>query len=152
MKAIRSLSILTLVLILCMTLMPVASAHRVYIQEQITEVQIRTWYGGGTPMVDADVEIFSIKDGEEKLYLEGKTDKDGMFYFAPKLGVSEYRVVVSATGHRTEKMIDMAGGVQEEAELPLSMRILAGFGYLAGLAGIGMILSARKLKKEQENY
>jgi len=151
MKAIRSLTILTLVLILCTTLMPVASAHRVYVQEQINEVQIRAWYGGGTPMADADVEIFFIKDGAEKLYLENKTDEDGMFNFTPKLGVSQYRVVVSATGHSAEKIIDMAGGVQEEAELPLSMRILAGFGYLAGLAGLGMILSARKLKKEQEN-
>ncbi|HJH30878.1 MAG TPA: hypothetical protein C5S50_01490 [Methanosarcinaceae archaeon] len=135
-----------------MTLMPVASAHRVYIKEQIKEVQIWTYYGGGTPMVDADVEIYSIKDGQEELYLEGMTDQDGMFYFEPKLGVSQYRTIVSATGHSTDKKIDLAGGIQqEEAELPLFMRMFVGFGYLAGLAGIGMLFAARKIKREHSN-
>lgn len=149
MRISKTLNFMLLVLVLCTTLMPVASAHRVYLLEQINEVQIKSWYGGGTAMADADVEIYSIKDGQEELYLEGKTDSEGMFYFTPKLGVSKYRAVVSATGHSTDKVIDFAGGMQqEEAELPLAMRIFAGFGYLIGLAGIAMYLAARKLKNE----
>ncbi|MGP8319329.1 MAG: hypothetical protein ACT6FD_00850 [Methanosarcinaceae archaeon] len=152
MKMINYLSVLILILVLFMTLMPIASAHRVYIKEQINEVQIWAYYGGGTSMADAEVKIYSVKDGKEELYLEGMTDQDGMFYFEPKLGISEYRTIVSATGHSAEKIIDLAGGIQqEEAELPLFMRIFVGFGYLLGLAGIGMFLAARKMKREYSN-
>ena len=151
MKAIRIMSLLALVLILCTAFCPLTSAHRVYVREQVKEMQIKAWYGGGYPMAYADVTIYANSTSGEELYLKGKTDKEGMYYFTPKLGVSGYRVVVEATGHRAEKEFDLAGGSQETAELPLYMRILAGFGYLIGLAGIGMLFSARKLKKEYGN-
>lgn len=152
MKIIRIMGILALVLILCTALCLPASAHRVYVKEQVNEVQIRAWYGGGAPMAHADVMIYANSTSGEELYLEGTTDEEGMYYFKPKLGVSGYRVVVEATGHKAEKEFDLAGGgSQEPAEIPLSMRIVAGFGYLIGLAGIGMLFAARKLKKEYEN-
>ena len=148
MKAIRIIGLLTLVLILCTALCLPASAHRVYVKEQVNEMQIRAWYGGGAPMAYADVMIYANSTSGEELYLEGTTDEKGLYYFVPKLGVSGYRVVVEATGHRAEKEFDLAGGgSQETAELPLSMRIVAGFGYLIGLAGIGMLLAARKLNE-----
>ena len=157
MKAIRSLGVLALVLILCMALMPPASAHRVIVQGQVSEIQIKAYYGGGaaTPMADGDVEIYAIKDGQEELYLTGKTDDAGMFYFAPKIGVSEYRVAVEATGHKGEETVNLAEGAgiteaEQEAGLPVT-GIITGFGYLAGLAGIAMIITARKMKKQYEN-
>lgn len=141
--------ILTLVLILCLALAPAASAHRVHVMCQVDSIQVRAWYGGGDPMTDAKVEIYTIRNGEEKPYLTGSTDEEGFFYFAPKLGVSEYKVVASAEGgHRGEEIINLESGVgQEEPEIPLAMRIIAGFGYLTGLAGIGMVMSARKKQK-----
>jgi nickel transport protein len=152
MKTIRSLIVLALLLILCMALMPPASAHRVYVKEQVTGVQVKAWYGGGDPMAGANVEIYANTTNGEELYLKDKTDEKGIFQFKPKLGVSGYRVVVEATGHRAEKTFNLLGGSgQEAAELPLFARVLAGFGYLAGLAGIAMILAARKMKKEHEN-
>lgn len=152
MKTIRIMGILALVLILCTALCLPASAHRVYVKEQVNEMQIRAWYGGGAPMAYADVTIYANSTSGEELYLEGATDDKGIYYFTPKLGVSGYRVVVEATGHKAEKEFDLAGGgSQEPAEIPLSMRIVAGFGYLIGLAGIGMLFAARKLKKEYEN-
>ncbi len=149
MKAIRIIGILALVLILCTALcLPPVSAHRVYVREQVNEVQIKAWYGGGAPMAYADVTIYANSTNGEELCSEGKTDEKGMFYFTPKIGISGYRVVVEATGHRAEKEFDLAGGgSQEAAELPLFARMLAGFGYLIGLAGIGMLLAARKLNK-----
>ena len=56
--------------------------------------------------------------------------------------------MVSHSGHQKEITFNVAGseGSGEEAELPLSARIIAGFGYLVGLAGFGMYLSARKTK------
>ncbi|RZN13472.1 MAG: carboxypeptidase regulatory-like domain-containing protein [Methanosarcinales archaeon] len=149
MKAKRIISLLALVLILCTALcLSPASAHRVYVREQVNEVQIKAWYGGGAPMAYADVTIYANSTNGEELYLEGATDENGIFHFTPRIGISKYRVVVEATGHRAEEMFDlMGGGSQETAELPLFARMLAGFGYLAGLAGIGMLLAARKLNK-----
>ena len=152
MKIIRIMGILALVLILCTALCLPASAHRVYVKEQVNEMQIRAWFGGGEPMAHADVMIYANSTSGEELYLEGATDEEGMYYFKPKLGVSGYRVVVEVTGHRAEQEFDLAaGGSQEPAEIPLYMRIVAGFGYLIGLAGIGMLFAARKSKKEYEN-
>ena len=151
MKTIRIIGLLTLVLILCTALCLPASAHRVYVREQVKEMQIKAWYGGGAPMAYADVTIYANSTNGEEPYLEGKTDETGMYYFPPKIGVSQYRVVVEATGHRAEGEFDLMGGSQEAAELPLFARMLAGFGYLIGLAGIGMLFAARKLKKEYES-
>ena len=163
MKTIKSLLVLALLLILCMALIcPLASAHRVIVQGQVSEIQIKAYYGGGSadPMVDADVEIYAIKGDGEELYLTGKTDDAGMYYFQPLIGVSEYRVVVEATGHSGEETVNLSEGAglteaeQAEAEkegaLPIT-GIITGFGYLAGLAGIAMLITARKMKKEYEN-
>ncbi len=158
MNTIRSLLVLALILILCMALIcPPASAHRVIVQGRVSEIQVKAYFGGGdaAPMADANVEIYAIKDGQEELYLTGKADADGMFYFAPKIGVSEYRAVVEATGHKGEETVNLAEGAgiteaEKEAGLPLT-GIITGFGYLAGLAGIAMIITARKMKKQYEN-
>jgi nickel transport protein len=158
MKPMKHLSILVLALVLCMALAPIASAHRVIVQGRVSEIQIKAYFGGGdaTPMADANVEIYAIRDGQEELYLTGKADADGMYYFPPKIGVSEYRAVVEESGHKGEETVNLAEGAglaeteQEEEGLPLT-QMIAGFGYLAGLAGIAMILTARKMKKRYEN-
>jgi len=149
MRIIKSLSLLVLVLILCMVLIPAASAHRVQVGERISEVEITAWYGGGDPMPNADVEIYSIRNEQEKLYIEGKTDENGLYYFAPELGTTSYRVVVELTGHKGELEFNMTAGSQpENAELPLYLSILVGFGFLAGIGGITAYLSARKMKAQ----
>jgi len=149
MRIIKNLSLLALVIVLCMVLVPAASAHRVHLREQITDVQIKTWYGGGDPMAYANIEIYSIRDGQEKLYLEGKADENGLYHFTPELGTSSYRVVAEATGHKGELEFDMNAGSQpENAELPLYLNVLVGFGFLAGIGGIAAYLSARKMKAQ----
>ncbi|MEA3324079.1 MAG: hypothetical protein U9Q37_02925 [Euryarchaeota archaeon] len=160
MKTIRILIVIALLLILCMT--SIASAHRVIVQGQVSEIQIKAYYGGGgaDPMVDADVEIYAIRDGQEELYKTGKTDDAGMYYFQPLIGVSEYRAAVEATGHSGEETVNLAEGAglteseqaeaEKEAGLPVA-GIITGLGYLAGLAGIAMLITARKMKKEYEN-
>ena len=153
MKAIRTFGVFALVLILCMTLVCLpASAHRVVVVGQVHEMQVMAYYGGGDPMVDANVEIYAIKKGQEELYLTGKTDVEGLFYFEPEIGVSEYRAVVEATGHKGEEFVNLTAGAgvagteQEGTGLPIS-GIISGFGYLLGIAGIAMILKARKMEK-----
>jgi len=162
MKPAKIVTLLALILILCTALMPPASAHRVIVRGAVHEIEIRAYYGGGSadPMAYADVEVYAVRDGQEELYKTGETDENGMFYFPPEIGVSEYRAVVEATGHRGEEWVNLTEGAgiteaeqeeaDEEAGLPLS-QMIAGFGYLAGLAGIAMILTARKIRKQYEN-
>jgi nickel transport protein len=110
-------------------------------------VEIKSWYGGGDPMAYANVEIYSVRDEQEKLYLEGKTDENGLYHFTPELGTSSYRVVVEASGHGNELEFDLTAGSQpEDAELPLYLKVIVGFGFLAGIGGIAAYLSARKMK------
>ncbi|MEZ5335555.1 MAG: hypothetical protein R2741_10125 [Methanolobus sp.] len=103
MDSLRIMKILVLLGMVLTICMPAASAHRVYVQETITEVEVKAWFGGGDPMADAEVAVYAIKNGEEELYIEDMTDSDGLFYFTPKLGVSEYRIEVLESGHKSEK-------------------------------------------------
>jgi nickel transport protein len=159
-KSVKNLNLLVLSLVLCMALAcPVASAHRVVVQGYVNEIAVKAYYGGGgmDPMAYADVEVYAIRDGQEdELYLTGEADEDGMYYFAPKIGISEYNVVVSSLGHKGNETVNLSEGAglaeaeQDEAEdgtkLPLR-DVIAGFGYLTGIAGIAMILAARKMNK-----
>lgn len=147
-KIMKIMVLLGIVLVACM---PAASAHRVYVQESITGIEIKAWFGGGDPMAGADIVIYAIKNGEEEVYIEDKTDSEGLYYFTPKLGVSEYRVEVSETGHKEEKTFSLTGdavGDTADAELPLTARIIAGFGYIFGIAGMALYFSSRKSKTQ----
>ncbi|ADE37396.1 peptidase associated/transthyretin-like domain-containing protein [Methanohalophilus mahii] len=152
----RIINLLMLVLILAMLTTPAASAHRVYLMHQVNEVEVKAWYGGGDPIANAEITIYSIKDGEEEIYIEDVTDENGMYYFSPKLGVDEYRIIVSQMGHQEEIEIDLKGDGQspkendstDARELPLEANIIAGVGYILGFAGIGLYARARKMQKE----
>lgn len=156
MKYTRTLCLALFALIMFSTAVSPVSAHRVYLQEQVNEIEMRAWYGGGDPMANAEIIVYSIKDGEEELYLEGTTDEEGFYYFSPKLGVSEYKVIVSQMGHQKELLFDLKSGSGDppegsssnEAELPLTASVVAGLGYIAGIAGFAMILKVRKMQKE----
>ena len=150
MNAKRLSGALVLLLLLCTALVPAVSAHRAFVGEIMEdEVRLKAWYEGGDPMNEASVKVYAIEDGKEELYLEGLTDEEGVYSFEPKDEAAEYRVIVEQLGHRAKTKIDLEGpSSQEEAELPLYARIIAGFGYLLGLAGAGMIYSARKIEKD----
>jgi len=143
--------LLVTILLMSTALIPVASAHRAFVGEVVEDqMKLKAWYEGGDPMSEAKVTVYSIENEEEKPYLEGGlTDGGGFYSFELKPGVTEYMVVVEQMGHRTKTNINLEEDVnpQENAELPLYARIVAGLGYLLGLAGIGMIYSARKMQK-----
>ncbi|APH38756.1 carboxypeptidase-like regulatory domain-containing protein [Methanohalophilus halophilus] len=152
----RIINLLMLALILAMLTTPAVSGHRVYLMHQVNEVEVKAWYGGGDPIANADITIYAIKDGEEEIYIEDVTDEDGMYYFSPKLGVDEYRIIVSQMGHQDEIEIDLKGegksaeenNSTDDTELPLTANIVAGIGYIMGFAGIGLYARARKMQKE----
>ena len=146
-----SIFVVLLVLLSCLSI-SVVSAHRMHVVHKMSELEIEAYFAGGSPCRDAEVTIY---DNEGHLYMEGVTDDEGKFGFPPKIGMNEYIVVVNAThmpGHRGETTINLSQNVAEAgrtgAELPLYSRIIAGFGYLIGIAGVAMAYMGWKQKKK----
>jgi nickel transport protein len=154
MKWKQMIGIFAVLIVLSCLSMNVVSAHRLHVVHKISELEIEAYFAGGSPCRDAEVAIYN---NEGNLYMEGVTDDEGKFSFPPKIGMGEYMVVVNAThmpGHRGETTINLSQNVAEAggtgAELPLYSRIIAGFGYLIGIAGAAMAYMGWKQKKKYE--
>jgi len=152
-------AVFAMLLILSCLSMSVVSAHRLHIVHKISEIEIEAYFGGGTACRDANVKVY---DKAGNLYMEGVTDGEGKFSFPPKIGMENYTVVVEAVhmpGHREEAVINLsqeavgtsAGAGGMGTEMPLYTRVIAGFGYLLGLAGAAMAYMGWKQKKKYEN-
>ncbi|ATU07565.1 hypothetical protein BKM01_01480 [Methanohalophilus portucalensis] len=156
----RFKQIMFFVLVLSLILMPVASAHSVFmdvVEKSESNIKVKAYYGGDDPMKNAEVTVYIIDESGETLYIEDvSTDTDGFYSFSPEEGQEQYRVVASDFGHKAEKEIDISSKSSTHSSsgtsssLPLSAGIVAGFGYLAGIAGVGMMISARRMKKKYE--
>jgi len=133
----------------------VVAAHRLYIKHRIGEVEVKAFFGGGTPCRDAVVKIY---DDAGKLIFEGVTDEEGKFRFSPVVGVVSYRVVVESThipGHRAETVINLAAPGSAEtgesfAAIPLYARVVAGLGWLLGLAGAAMVYTGWRARRHEK--
>lgn len=127
------------------------SGHALVVDYGIESVYIEAYYGGiiTTPVQDGDVEVF-YPDG--KLYVEGKTDENGMFSFDPKFG-KDWLVVVESTGHRNEKMVNLtaaaAGGAG--SEMPLYLKVFAGLGYILGMLGLFLWYKSFKQARQSKD-
>ncbi|MGB7533835.1 MAG: carboxypeptidase-like regulatory domain-containing protein [Halobacteriota archaeon] len=158
MKRKRVFAIFAVLLVLSCLSISTVSAHRLHIVHKISEIEIESYFGGGSPCRDANVTVY---DNEGNLYLEGVTDDEGKFSFPPKIGMKEYTVVVDAVhmpGHKAETVINLSqeavsagAGSAGGTEMPLYTRTIAGFGYLIGLAGAAMLYMGWKQKKKYEN-
>jgi len=123
-----------------------------HIESTLSELEIEAYFGSGAPVQDGDVKVY---DKSGKLYIEGTTDEEGKFRFPPKIGMDEYEVVVNAThmpGHKGETTINLSqeGADGAGTEMPLYSNIIAGFGYLIGIAGFAMAYMYWKQKKRYE--
>lgn len=109
-----------------------ATPHRMYVGYKVGRIDIEVYFEDGTPARNAHVEVYK-PDGA--LYLEAKADDEGEFSFeSPGVMKGAWKVVAESVGHRAETAIDLeARG--ETSEMPLYTRVIAGLGYLLGLAG-----------------
>ena len=155
MKRKRVFAIFAVLLVLLCLSISTVSAHRLYIVHKISEIEIESYFGGGSPCRDANVMVY---DNEGNLYLEGVTDAEGKFSFPPKIGMEEYTVVVDAVhmpGHKAKTVINLSqaaagagAGSAGGTEMPLYTRVIAGFGYIIGLAGAAMVYMSWRRKKK----
>lgn len=135
-------SLILAILVACIA--GTASAHRIYVDVTSQTIEIEAYYGDGTPARNADVTVFK-SDGE--VYLVNKTDNDGRFSFEVKNVDTEYLVIeVEQVGHKAEVTVGSGVGSSED-DLPAYQGVIAGLGYLLGVAGIASLYAAWRLKK-----
>ena len=112
-----------------------AKAHRLHVSYDMKQIDLRVYFGGGGAAEEADVTVY---DPEGNVYLTGKTDDEGKFSFEPSGKEGEWKVSAEHAGHRVEETILAGSGGSGEGEMPLYARVIAGFGYLAGIAGVAL--------------
>ncbi len=125
------------------------SAHRIYVDVNSQIIEIEAYYGDGKPAQNADVTVYK-SNGE--VYLTNKTDENGKFKFDVKDVDSDYLTIeVEQLGHKSD--VKIGTGVESDSsdEMPLYIRVIAGFGYLMGMAGIACLYLAWKRNKNIKN-
>lgn len=119
-------------------------AHNMYLTYKTKEIEVLVEFEGGGVAQEARVTVYS-PDGV--VYAEGVTDENGTFTFEPGDMEGTWKIVAEHSGHK--KTVLMEGTEAQSGgglEMPLYTRIIAGFGYLAGIAGIAILIMNRKAK------
>lgn len=118
-----------------------STAHRMMMGYRVNELQINAMYDDGTPAQGVKIEVY--EDGEP--YAEGSTDSKGRYIFRPdEARVEDLTFVSTSAGHRAEISLNLEEEREGAGDMPVPMKVAAGFGYLIGLAGISMIYVSRK--------
>ncbi|AEH61772.1 hypothetical protein Mzhil_1937 [Methanosalsum zhilinae DSM 4017] len=130
------------------------SAHAVHMDvTQKVEIEVKGYFSEAERMSFGNIAIYTIdEDGSEELYIEDKLNEQGIYTFEPVEGYEEYRIkIYDDWGHQEEATINVEGGagqLHSSGGFDTVTRIIAGLGYMLGLAGFGMLLSARKMKQQ----
>ena len=152
----RKVTILTICVFLCVLLAGIliqpapVMAHNMYLTYKTNEIKVVVEFEGGSFAQEARVTIF---DPTGEVYAEGITDENGEFSFEPGDMEGKWKISAEHSGHK--KTVLMEGSEVQQSggglELPLYTRIIAGFGYLLGIAGIAMIITSLKVRKRGDS-
>ena len=123
-----------------------AMAHNMYLTYKTKEIEVLVEFEGGSVAREARVTVYS-PDGA--LYVEGVTDENGKFSFEPGEMEGKWKISAEHSGHKKTVLLEgsevaSGGGL----ELPLYTRIIAGFGYLVGIAGVALFIMSRKARRK----
>lgn len=142
----KILGIFCIAILFCIVGSVSVSAHRVYLDVVQQTVMVEAYYGDGKPAKNADITVYT---SEGEIYLNGTTDEDGRFSFDIGEGFisKNLTVEVEQVGHRAMVSIGSGSVAGEKDESFLPFQIIAGLGYLFGIAGIASFYSVWKIKK-----
>ncbi len=122
-----------------------ASAHRIHIDVLSQTFEIESYYGDGKPARNATVTVY---DPDGDLYLRGKTDDQGKYRIEIDEGApGNYTVEVEQSGHRAEITLGNEA-VTPGQETGVHIRIIAGLGYIMGIAGIASLITTWRMKRK----
>ena len=138
-------------------------AHRMLIDCMVEDgtVFVNVFFPDGKPARNVEVKVYTSGG---TVYLSGQTDREGLFSFAAA-DKKYFKVVATGKlGHKVEQEVSLNGPVSRPPEkseevsptgskargrAPIPFReVLAGFGYIFGVAGILMYLKARSDMKK----
>jgi nickel transport protein len=145
-KIVSTTLLITVVTVLSATPLP-ASAHNMFLTYETNEIKVQVEFEGGSMAQEARVTVY---DPSGAVYAEGVTDEDGNFTFKPGTMEGKWKISAEHSGHKKTVLMEgtdvqSGGGL----EMPLYTRIIAGFGYLIGIAGIAMFIIGRRMKRER---
>ncbi len=148
---------INLLIVLCAVvaiLVVPASSHAVHLD--ITQsIEVNGYFDRNNPMSGGSLEIYLIdENGNEELHIQDDLDENGLYHFSPVHGYEEYRIkIFDDWGHQDEAIINIGSGSSQlysSSGDSMATKIVAGLGYMLGLAGLGMLLSARRIKKKSQ--
>lgn len=152
---IQTTMLITIIVILMTS---AASGHGAYMDtEKNIKIQVKGYFDDGSPMDNAELQIYAVNGDSEELYIEDSLDSDGIYTFKPEEKSDKYRIKVDdGWGHSVEDTIDITarqspGSTDNNASSATIDDAISGLGYLMGLAGIALYISGRKMKKKYEN-
>ncbi|MBT9148828.1 MAG: hypothetical protein DDT28_00243 [Dehalococcoidia bacterium] len=146
-KAIKLVAVVLSCFVVLSLLFPLAPAmaHKMYITYRAKEIEVLVEFGGGSVAREARVIVL---DPNGEVYVEGVTDEEGKFSF--ELGEMEgkWKITAEHSGHKKTVLLESSEAQSEGGlELPLYTRIIAGFGYLVGIAGVALVIMSRKVQR-----
>ncbi|MDG6243023.1 MAG: hypothetical protein QCH31_01330 [Methanolobus sp.] len=130
-----------------------ASSHAAHLDVS-QSIEVKGSFDQSNPIPGAIVEIYLIDgQGNEELHIQDNLDNNGLYYFEPVPGYEEYRVkIFDDWGHQSEAVINVGSGSSQlysSSGDSKATKIVAGLGYMLGLAGLGMLISARRIKQQK---
>ena len=160
---IRKILIILFSAFILTNLVDIATAHRLHMDAEVQtfevmEIEIEAYYGDGKAVKNGEVTVFRASGD---VYTTGNTDSEGKFSFIVNstIGNETLTIEVEQSGHRVTYEIEVSGNVEKitlkggenEGSVPTFQGVIAGFGYLLGLAGIASLVLAWRTKKQQDN-
>lgn len=147
-KAIKLVAAILLCFVMLSLLFPLAPAmaHNMYLTYSTKVIEVLVEFEGGSVAREARV---TVLDPNGEVYVEGVTDEDGKFSFEPGKAEGKWKITAEHSGHKKTVLLESSeaqsgGGL----ELPLYTRIIAGFGYLVGIAGVALVITSRKAQRK----
>ena len=137
------INILLFILIICAHSV---SAHDMDIDIVGRSIIVKATYSDGKPVANADIVVYHANG---KKYLSGTTDDGGEYSFEVGENTAEELIVeVEQTGHKSSVTIDLQSVNKESDDFFIGFKIIAGIGYLFGIAGVISYYMSWKMKKK----
>lgn len=124
-----------------------ASGHDIYIDVVEQMVTVKASYSDGKSVENADIIVYKA-NGD--IYFSGITDDQGKYTFEIQDGVNseELTVEVEQTGHKATAVIVTQSTRDNTDDFFLGFKVIAGIGYLLGIAGVISFYMTWKMKKK----
>ena len=121
------------------------SAHRIYLDVVQQTITVEAYFGDGKAAKNAEITVYTADGG---IYLTGTTDEEGRFSFdiTEDVDSENMTVEVEQVGHKDSVTIGSGSAACRSDEAFLPFQVIAGLGYLLGLAGIGSLYGSWKTK------